>query len=226
MKKIAIITSLFLSSGVLIISCHNKRDPGRIYMPDMTYSRAYESYAERDSATFTTNPLKKGGNMIFYNNIPVNGTIKRGELFPYTLPNDSNGYNMSATVKNPFDSLKANDLAEAGRLYNINCAICHGATGAANGLLATGGYIGGVANLTQPAIAALSDGTMFHVMTYGKNNMGSYASQLSRQQRWMIVKYIRTLQPKASAAPATAATATTAATDSTAAKTAMPAAGK
>jgi hypothetical protein len=42
----------------------------------------------------------------------------------------------------------------------------------------------------------MADGTMFHSITYGKNNMGSYASQLDRKQRWMVVKYIRTLQPK------------------------------
>ena len=42
------------------------------------------------------------------------------------------------------------------------------------------------------------DGTMFHVMTYGKNNMGSYASQLSREQRWRIVQYIRTLATESS----------------------------
>jgi hypothetical protein len=56
----------------------------------------------------------------------------------------------------------------------------------------------------------MADGTMFHSITYGKNNMGSYASQLDRKQRWMIVKYIRTLQPKAETAKA--------ATDSTAKK--------
>jgi mono/diheme cytochrome c family protein len=50
-----------------------------------------------------------------------------------------------------------------------------------------------------------SDGRIFHVMTYGQNNMGSYASQLSREQRWRIVQYIRTLEPKIKVtAPATA----------------------
>ena len=60
-------------------------------MPDMTYSRAYESYAERDSTKFTMDPTRKGGTMIFFDNKPSVGTISRGELFPYTLPNDSNG---------------------------------------------------------------------------------------------------------------------------------------
>jgi mono/diheme cytochrome c family protein len=106
-------------------------------------------------------------------------------------------------------------MAEAGRLFNINCAICHGEKGAANGPLATSGKVGGVANLTLPLYVSMADGTMFHSINYGKNNMGSYASQLSRQQRWMIIKYIRTLQPKAAAA--TTAT-TAAATDSATAK--------
>ena len=47
----------------------------------------------------------------------------------------------------------------------------------------------------------MTDGTMFHSITYGKGVMGSYASQVNRKQRWQLVKYIRTLQPKAEATP-------------------------
>lgn len=179
---------------VIFSSCSNKRNPGRIYMPDMTYSRAIETYSLHDSAFWTTDALHKGGNQIYYNSMPPAGTIKRGELYPYTLPNDSNGYKMSATIKNPLDSLSKADLEEAGRLFNINCAICHGAKGTANGPIAAAGHVGGVANLTLPLYLGMAEGTMFHSITYGKNNMGSYASQLDRHQRWMIVKYIRTLQ--------------------------------
>jgi mono/diheme cytochrome c family protein len=165
--------------------------------------------------------LNKGGSLIYYNSKPVEGTIKRGELFPYPLSSDTNNYKISNTVHNPLDSLTKADLAEAGRLFNINCAICHGDKGTGNGPLGTSGKIGGIANLTLPNYAAMADGTMFFSITYGKNNMGSYASQLSRQQRWMIIKYIRTLQPKAEAATTTgtaAGSTTTAKTDSTAKK--------
>ena len=162
----------------------------------MTYSRAYETYAERDSAIFTNDATNKGGK-IFYNNVPVSGTIKRGELFPYTLPNDSNGYKMSAMVKNPIESMTEAEMKESARLFNINCAICHGEKGAGNGPIATAGKIGGIANLTLDSYVKMADGTMFHSINYGKNSMGSYASQLDRKQRWMIIKYIRTLQPKA-----------------------------
>ena len=210
MKRLTYITAILLTAIIIITGCDNKRKPGKIYMPDMTYSRAMESYTELDSTVFTSDPSKKGGNMIYYNSKPVAGTIKQGELFPYTLPNDSNGYKMSATVKNPLpdSTITKSAMAEAARLYNINCAICHGEKGIANGPLATSGKIGGVANLTLPMYVTMADGTMFHSIAYGKNNMGSYASQLSREQRWMIIKYIRNLQPKVTAAATTVAAVT------------------
>lgn len=193
--KLTLASSLVVTALLGFSGCDGKyKEPGRVYMPDMAYNLTPEAYTQQDSTFFTMHPSRRGGNQIFYNAVPPAGTIKRGELFPYTLPNDSVGYKMSSGIKNPFDSIAKNDMSETARLFNINCAICHGATGAANGPLATGGQIGGVANLTLPAYIALADGTMFHSITYGKGNMGSYASQLDRKQRWMIVKYIRLLQ--------------------------------
>jgi cytochrome c553 len=193
MKKAAIIATLVLTSAVVFISCDSKRKPGKIYMPDMAYSRAYESFAERDSTVFTTNP-NDAGHKIFYNNVPPAGTIKRGDQFPFNVPNDSNGLiNESALVKNPLAPLTGRELEEAGRLFNINCAICHGPKGEANGPLAP--KVGGVKSIIALS-PTYSDGRIFFIMTYGQNNMGSYASQLSREQRWRIVQYIRTLEPK------------------------------
>ena len=57
----------------------------------------------------------------------MEGTIRRGDLFPYTLANDSNGYKMSAEIKDPLPPLDSFGMKEAQRLFNINCAICHGA---------------------------------------------------------------------------------------------------
>jgi mono/diheme cytochrome c family protein len=205
MKRFTFLTVITIVAVVFVVSsCKDKRDPGRIYMPDMTYSRAVETYALLDSTIFTDDSAE-AGEKIFYNRKTVLGTIKRGELFPYTIPNDSNGYKLSATIKNPLPPLTTADSAEASRLFNINCAICHGADGKADGPLAD--KIGGVANLTSPAYVALADGTMFHSINYGKNNMGSYASQLDSRQRWMIIQYIRKAlqpQPNQSAGGATA----------------------
>ena len=208
MKKIATLFVVIVTAAIAFVSCDSKREPGKIYMPDMAYSRGYETYAERDSSAFTMSAEERGGSKIFYNAVPAAGTIKRGELMPYTLPNDSNGYKMSASVPNPIGEMTEAEMKESARLFNINCAICHGEKGAGNGPISTSGKIGGIANLTLDMYVKMADGTMFHSINYGKNNMGSYASQLSREQRWMIIKYIRTLQPKPTVAVAAVADTT------------------
>ncbi|MEO6218834.1 MAG: cytochrome c [Ginsengibacter sp.] len=188
MKKIKFLFafSLLILLGIFMESCDSKREPGKIFMPDMTYSRAYEAYAP--------NNLKEEG--INYVPYPVEGTIKRGDLFPYTLLNDSNGYKMSAQVKDPLAPLDTLQMSEAQRLYNINCAICHGINIDAQGPLSTAGKIPAVANLTLPQYVEMPEGTMFHSVTYGKGNMGSYVSQLTRNQRWMVIQYVKLKQQK------------------------------
>ena len=210
MKKIKIIVAVVLVAIVATVfeSCDGKREPGKIYMPDMTYSRAYEAYA--------ANNLKNEN--INYIPYPVEGTIRRGDLFPYTLPNDSNGYKMSAEVKDPLPPLDTIQMGEAQRLFNINCAICHGANMDAQGPLSTGGKIPAVANLTLAQYIKMPEGTMFHSVTYGKNNMGSYASQLSRKQRWMVIQYVKSKQMIAAAPADSTKTGNGATTDSAAAK--------
>ncbi|MBS1509204.1 MAG: cytochrome c [Bacteroidetes bacterium] len=216
MKKFAIISTLIVTTAVVIISCDSKRQPGKVYMPDMAYSRAYETFAYRDSLVFSLDPLEAYTNhKIYYSGQPVPGTIKRGEEFPFPVaPNnnlglvDSNALiNLSAQVKNPLGPLSKPDSLEAARLFNINCAVCHGAKAENNGPVA--GKIGGVKSIVA-ASPNYPDGRLFYVMTYGQNNMGSYASQLDRKQRWMIVQYIRTLEPKKEATPAAGTTATAA----------------
>src|ERR1044071_9740246 len=151
------VTLFPLGVGVLLLcGCLDKHHPGLIYMPDMAYSRAYEAYA-------ANNLKNENVNYIPY---PVEGTIRRGDLFPYTLPNDSNGYKMSAEVKDPLPPLDTIQMGEAQRLFNINCAICHGPKMDAQGPLSTGGKIPAVANLTLAQYVKMAEGTMFHVVTY------------------------------------------------------------
>ncbi len=192
---------IVILGAVSLMSCRDKREPGRVYMPDMAYSRAYEAYAP--------NSLKQKG--INYINYPVDGTIRRGDLFSYTLPNDSNGYKMSAEVKDPLPPLDSVGLHEAQRLFNIYCAICHGPNMDAQGPMA--GKVGAIANLKLPQYVKEPEGQMFHVATYGKNNMGSYASQLDKKQRWMVIQYIKSVQAgsaiTAAAGDTTSAKATT-----------------
>jgi mono/diheme cytochrome c family protein len=205
MNKLTIIA--ILSTAAVIISCSDvKRKPGSVYVPDMAYSRAYETYADHSSLT------EQGIN---YNSKPVVGTVARGEEMPFHLaqdaPGDTTNYTASKLVKNPIETLNDKEYKEAERLYLINCGICHGAKLNGNGPLykdGNGPYAAKPATLVGDAkYENMPDGQMFYSVAYGKNLMGSYASQLSRKQRWEVIKYIKMNQAKgkAAAAPAPAA---------------------
>jgi mono/diheme cytochrome c family protein len=212
MKKFWVISGFFLT-GIMLISCNKpRRSTGRAYMPDMYYSRAYETYA-------STEALEKAG--VHYTSMPVPGTIARGELSHYMIKNDSAGYLQSASVLNPLDPATI-DMVESERLYLVNCAICHGAKLDGNGPLYNGGkgpFPAAPKNLVDEAGKKIAEGTIFHVMTYGKNLMGSYASQLDPKQRWMVIAYIKSKRGATATTDSTAAAPTAAArVDSTKAK--------
>jgi mono/diheme cytochrome c family protein len=202
MKKILIIVGCVALVAVLVSCSDKRRSTGRAYMPDMTYSRAYETYAALDTAKFTTVPddWGKDGHKIYYTAKPVGGTMAQGDLQPYEYSNDSTGYAASANVKSPVDPATVN-MKEAERLYLVNCAICHGVKLDGNGPLykrsdgTDGPYPAKPANLSGDAkYIAMAEGTMFHVVTYGKGAMGSYASQLSTKQRWDVIAYVKSKQ--------------------------------
>ena len=195
MKRILIAAGIF-SIALGFVGCGGAHgdNPGHAYMPDMYYSRAYETYGYNDvEGEFDS--LKKRG--ITYTGMPVPGTVARGDMMSYHLTNDSAGLVSSNSLKNPLDSIAAtpDKMREAQRLYLIYCGVCHGDKLDGNGPLPAGGaYLPVPANFTLPNIKALSDGHYFHVVTYGIRTMGSYASQLTPEQRWWVIKYIRSKQ--------------------------------
>jgi mono/diheme cytochrome c family protein len=202
-KKISVIIALIIVTTILSVGCSDvKRTPGRVYMPDMAYSRAYETYSVTSEQKEEL--LKQG---IHYSNLPVAGTIKRGELFPFPLgldkEGDSTNYVASKQILNPLPTLDTVQMIEAERLFLVNCAICHGSKLDGNGPLYKGGdgpFPAKPATLVGDAkYEAMPDGQMFYSMTYGKNKMGSYASQLDSRQRWMVIHYIKSKQHAAKA---------------------------
>jgi mono/diheme cytochrome c family protein len=210
MKKLSII-AIVITFIILAQSCSDiKRKPSRVYMPDMAYSVAYKTYSDNASRL---------GDSTFYNAKPVAGTVKRGEEgYHYEILADTTGtYNTSSAMKSPLPPMDKPTTVEAERLYLVNCAICHGPKLDGNGPLHTrsdgtdGPYSAAPANFVNPAVGGgkyftMSEGTMFHSITYGKNMMGSYASQVTPKQRWMIIAYIKSKQvakpADAAAAPA------------------------
>ena len=134
---------------------------------------------------------------------PPANTVKRNAQgwLPYRLPNDSTGLRMADRLRNPLDS-SAQVVAAGKALYEMYCDHCHGAKGAGDGKVATGVTIdgkeksayAGVPSYQSDALKSITEGHIFHVITYGKNLMWPHGSQINPEDRWKIAKYVKTLQ--------------------------------
>lgn len=149
------------------------------YFPNMYESVGYETYQE---------------GTIFPGNVeaqkPVDGTVSRGWM-PYDYEDSNDGYaSAKANLKNPVPLTEAH-LTNGQALYGIYCAICHGSNGNGVGHLVETEKILGVPSYDAREI---SEGSIYHVMYYGINYMGSYASQTSIEERWEITHYVEALR--------------------------------
>ena len=180
--KIAFVLGIVVSFS----SCKDNLKPNYQYMPNMYESVAYETYSESDAFNSPTGIKGKEGQL------PAEGSIKRG-FVPYEIPNTTEGYDFSKTITtSPLDG-KEVDIKKAEELYGIYCAICHGETGNGMGKLVKQEKLLGVPSYKDRQVTI---GSIFHVETYGLNSMGSYANQLSQQERWMIAAYVLELKSK------------------------------
>ena len=178
MKSVYKITLLF-GITILVSSCHNNAAPNYQYFPNMYESIGYETYSE-------SNAFKNGKE----GQLPVVGTVNRG-FEPFEYENSTAGYELAkANLKSPLDSLSRNP--EKGKeLFEIYCATCHGNAGNGKGKLVEREKFLGVPSYKDRVI---TEGSIFHVITYGLNSMGSHANQLSAQERWLVTDYVLKLK--------------------------------
>jgi mono/diheme cytochrome c family protein len=88
----------------------------------------------------------------------------------------------------------APEFMERGReRFNITCAMCHGATAVGNGVTKQLGLTT-VVTLQDERIRKMADGEIFDTITHGKNTMMAYGSNLTVNDRWAIIAYLRALQ--------------------------------
>ena len=177
----------------IIISC-DKKKPSIVFFPDMYYSVAYDPYQEAVQPYINKSnsvPLfKKMNGKTFLN--PVKGSIARNieNILPLELDNSNQGYEMSKKIiTSPIPkSIKFTKIIENGKkLYEQNCLVCHGVNGDGNGPIVNSGAYNGVPKYSDRDI---SIGSIYYVITYGKNAMGSYAANMNIIDRWYISEYI------------------------------------
>jgi mono/diheme cytochrome c family protein len=192
--KFVFVSALFGLVLTSFTSCGKKdvNSPGVEFMPDMYRSPSLEYYGIHTVDGDTINSAKK----------PVEGTVSRGYI-PYVYSNTPEGYEQAGlNLHNPYASQKDAFEKDGEVLYGKFCVHCHGAAGAGDGKVA--GKLPGPPPAYNGALKNLPEGKIFHSITYGKNSMGSHASQLTQEERWKLVFYVQKLQgPKETASDTT-----------------------
>jgi mono/diheme cytochrome c family protein len=131
---------------------------------------------------------------------PVEGTVARGQLREDTY------FYTGKVGSNPGDYMPfkvTKEVLERGReRFDIYCAPCHSRVGDGNGFVPSRGFARKPPSYHIPRLQKAPLGYFYDVMTNGFGIMPDYASQISPQDRWNIVAYIRALQLSQSATAA------------------------
>ena len=211
--------------ALVVTACKpDGNDPGYVYMPDMDYSPAYETFSsvKNDKTDFTDSISARE---IIPGTIPhgsldgnvearSNEAIRKSSVYThyYEDPYASNGQYArveGANRENSRDLINplpyTDEVLELGeKVYEINCMMCHGETGAGNGWIYNpdGPYSAMPANyysvfyeMESEGVSLgnhITDGIAFHSITYGKGKMGAH-NWLTPEERWAVIHYIRDL---------------------------------
>lgn len=210
-----IYNTLLLAAVFAVTACSYSRhpdslladpeNPGFEYAPAMYHSYPYEPLTQVTDKSimawkYNSTPYNDYKGEYNSNSLtPVAGTIARGKIDYYSDYENSDAGRELASVELK-NSIVLDDytLAEGKRLYNLYCDHCHGMAGDGNGSIVEAGKI--------PTMGAYYDklkdkteGSIYHTITHGKGIMGSHASQLSPEQRWLITTWVQVLQKGAEA---------------------------
>ena len=174
-------TLLLIIVSLLFTSCFDPSRPNFQYFPDMYESLAGEAYAESDAFS---NGIEA--------QLPVEGTIARG-WEPYDYDDTEEGYQLAKDqLISPLNIDEIN-LSKGKELYEIYCSVCHGDKGDGLGILAEREKFLGIPAYNDPS-RIITEGSIYHVIMYGRNAMGSHAGQINEQERWQITQYVLQLK--------------------------------
>lgn len=208
----------FLMSGTLVSCVADNNSPGLEYMPDMYRSPSVEAYVDYGEVrgVYSKEAQELIGSIFTFvppaGTIDYQGKIEESYMMPYQhgAPMDADKTHGLYGVKQDVDGLEAAKLdvnpillssavAKEGKvLYERFCIHCHGGEGDGQGTMiknSNGKYP------PPPAYKIdMTAGEMYYIITYGKNAMGSHASQLSPKERWEVIHYVESLTGKGKAA--------------------------
>ena len=124
--------------------------------------------------------------------VPITGSAAPG--FEYDRTPMPQTITLMANIRNPVPADSAS--VSRGRVqFQINCAVCHGPLGMANGPATKYGMAGIAIGAGSNAALNLTDGYIFGMIRNGRGLMPTY-NRIEEMDRWDIVNYLRSIQGK------------------------------
>ena len=122
----------------------------------------------------------------------VEGVVVRGHMpFRYG-PGPEEAQRAGRELTNPYTD-EPEVLARGAEVYGIFCVVCHAADGLGQGPVVLRGMPPPPSFMGARA-KQIADGEMYHILTLGQGNMPSYAVQVPPEDRWKVIRYVRSLQ--------------------------------
>lgn len=172
-------TSAIVLVLVLVAACTSSK-PRFEYAPDMVDSLAYES--------FSASPVTRDGKTMMR---PAPGTIARGaKPFLYGV-GPGEAARAGRELVNPVPRTEE-ALARGEKVFGVFCAPCHGTRGLGDGPIVP--PFSKPPSLLAEKERLRPDGHIFHVIARGQNLMPSYAVQITPEDCWKVVHFVRSLQ--------------------------------
>jgi mono/diheme cytochrome c family protein len=176
---LALGAALLVSIGLNIAVRRPVSQPNFEYFPNMARTARYNAF--QPNLNFPDGLTLRA---------PVAGTIPRG-LPP--LPDTRTPG--QTPLENPFSAAQPGAVERGAVVFASFCRPCHGVGGQGDGLVVQHGFPP-PPNLLRGDPVGRSDAQLFAVVTNGQGQMPSYASQISRDDRWRVILYVRSLQPR------------------------------
>ena len=126
--------------------------------------------------------------------VPIQGTVSPAFGISYT-PSFATVDSMSG-LQNPTQPGDQTSLEDGRKLYQINCAVCHGMAGAGGptGTIARVNPAYGISpSLVNDQARSRSEGYIYGIMRNGRGLMPNYR-RIEESERWAIARYVKALQ--------------------------------
>lgn len=156
---------------------------------DMDFQEKYKPQA--------TSPLFVDGRA---ERLPVAGTVARGDLEADTHLYTGKTKGRWAATFPPSLPVTAQRMRRGGQMFAVYCTACHGPLGLGDGMVSQRAFRREEPKWVRPsslqdeAIRKQPVGQLFDTLSHGVRQMPAYEHQISVEDRWNIILYLRALQ--------------------------------